>query len=588
MKARETDVNLETFYPNIRSMEDLVATPEFAAMNPPHRLVVIDAPVEKSVIVVSETTSRILEVPVGDAVLIKTEYDKATAVIVEVDPEISDGSVGMNYIDRENILVQIGDSAIVEKIEQIQSAEKVLINPMKDTLGDFSGSIWDDLLQPYFIKRERLLVNGDRFLCHDPTSDSTSTVEFKVLDVAPSGIVRVEPRTVIFYEGGTRRHQSERKLMHIRRGGDLLHTLAPEILLLAFDELPISTCLLLRQPRHCGALHDFNKTRFSASTYLKQHLNCGEELLQAMAESDMHLLGLGALGLFSPEHVKQIPSWCFVAPWGRRRRQHFMKFMERNGVVWDNGIETFWKRLLRGQNTTVSKRFVNRACYLTSPFDEIKSEFNKTSHQWVLLEWTTDGFHWSYRTDRPNNVRKWEILHGQLVGGHRIEMLYSNDRETDYRDLLLQLPLSALQCSINGYGAIHMYGNATAAGICYRWRQNNRPEVDIECSLVRSEDLLQGMEFRVCHEPRTREIFDADATVIEAEKPATWSSENWGTAMRQSCQIIWTQELRRTNLLKTSRGFVASGPDARTYHLFRSRLLPEEVDEDYLLEHGLM
>ena len=460
-------------------------------MNPPHRLVVINAPVKNSVIVVSETTSRILEVSVGDAVLIKTEYDKATAVIVEVDPEISDGSVGMNYIDRENILVQVGDNAIIEKIEQIRSAEKVAICPMDDTLSDFTGSILDDLLQPYFIKRERLLVEGDRFLCNDSTSVSTSTFEFKVSSVTPPGIVRVEAKTSFSYADEPYRHQCERKLKHIRREGDLLHTLAPEMLLLVFGAMSMSNCVLLRQPRHHGALHDFNKTRFSASMYLKRHLNCGEDLLKAMAESDVHLLGFGALGLFSPEHVKQIPSWCFVAPWGRRRRQHFMKFLERIGGTWDDGRETFWKRLQRRQNFAVSKRFFNIACAGSSPLDKIKSEFNETSYQWIIFEWS-DCFRWSYSMARPKNFRRWEILHGQLTGGHRIEMLYSDDRETDHRDFISELPLSALQCSINGYGAMHMYGNATAAATCYTWRHNNQSEIDSECSLVSGKDSRSG------------------------------------------------------------------------------------------------
>ena len=237
-----------------------------------------------------------------------------------------------------------------------------------------------------------------------------------------------------------------------------------------------------------------------------------------------------------------------------------MKFMERQGVVWDDCHEIFRKQVERKRQFTISVKFFNRVFPepTHTAFGDIMSKLDQSSGPWLTFKWTGSTVQFLSSVDRPYTPHKWEALRGRFKGdkGRRIEMLYSNDEDADYRDLLSQLPLSALQCFISAFGAVHMYGNAMAEGRSYEWTGNNPPDVSDACNLTCGKDILRGISFRSCDAPRTREAYDTDSTFVRADRPAEWLTEYWEMAMRNSCQIIWTEEREKTNLLKTTRGFL--------------------------------
>lgn len=164
-----------------------------------------------------------------------------------------------------------------------------------------------------------------------------------------------------------------------------------------------------------------------------------------------------------------------------------MKFMERKGVRWDGCGEIFRNRAARRQQITMSKDFFN--WFFPDPTDQvlkdIKKRFNESPSLWLIIKWTDDKVNYLVSEDRHFSSNKWEILHGRLQGDTElhIEMLYSSDKLMDYRDLVTQLPVSAHQCFISGFGAVHMYGKATAGGTFYEWTDNKSSEFGDESCL---------------------------------------------------------------------------------------------------------
>ena len=104
--------------------------------------------------------------------------------------------IRMNEVAGKNLRVRLGDTVSVHACGDVYG-RCVRILPLDDTIGVFTGNLFDTYLAPYFHETFRPVRQGDVFAVR--AGFSPRPVEFKVVGVDPGEWCIVAPDTVIQY-----------------------------------------------------------------------------------------------------------------------------------------------------------------------------------------------------------------------------------------------------------------------------------------------------------------------------------------------------------------------------------------------------
>jgi transitional endoplasmic reticulum ATPase len=161
---------------------------------------------DNSVVILSSKRMEELGLFKGDTVLLKGKKNRTTVCIVLGENEgCDDNSIRMNKCVRKNLRVKLGDFVHISQFDDIQSAKKVHILPLDDTIEGLTGNIFEIFLKPYFLDAYRPVTKGDLFVIHK----AMRSVEFKVVDIEQSQYGLVTPDTEIFCEGESVKREDE-------------------------------------------------------------------------------------------------------------------------------------------------------------------------------------------------------------------------------------------------------------------------------------------------------------------------------------------------------------------------------------------
>jgi transitional endoplasmic reticulum ATPase len=161
---------------------------------------------DNSVVIISSKRMEELELFKGDTVLLKGKKNRSTVCIVlGEDTECDDNFIRMNKCVRKNLRVKLGDFIHISQFDDIQSATKVHILPIDDTIEGLTGNIFEIFLKPYFLDAYRPLTKGDLFIIHK----AMRSVEFKVVNMEPGQYGLITSDTEIFCEGEPVKREDE-------------------------------------------------------------------------------------------------------------------------------------------------------------------------------------------------------------------------------------------------------------------------------------------------------------------------------------------------------------------------------------------
>ncbi len=161
---------------------------------------------DNSIITLSNKKMEELNLFRGDTVLLKGKKNRTTVCIaLGEDTGTDDNSVRLNKCVRKNLRVKLGDYIHITQFDEIQSAKKVHILPLDDTIEGITGNLFEVYLKPYFLDAYRPVSKGDLFLIHK----AMRSVEFKVVGIEPNQYGLVTPDTEIFCEGEPVKREDE-------------------------------------------------------------------------------------------------------------------------------------------------------------------------------------------------------------------------------------------------------------------------------------------------------------------------------------------------------------------------------------------
>ncbi|GLT25042.1 hypothetical protein SLA2020_001960 [Shorea laevis] len=174
----------------------------------PNRLLVDEATTDdNSAISLNPKTMELLQIFHGDAVLLKGKKRRSTVCIAFPNEAVEEHEVHMNKVVRSNLKVRLGDIVTVQLLPEIESAKRVHILPLDDTIEGITGNLFDAYLKTYFVGNYRPVKKGDLFIVRG----AMRSVEFKVLETDPEDYCVVTPETEIFWEGEAIKREDEER-----------------------------------------------------------------------------------------------------------------------------------------------------------------------------------------------------------------------------------------------------------------------------------------------------------------------------------------------------------------------------------------
>ncbi len=161
---------------------------------------------DNSIVTLSNKKMEELGLFRGDTVLLKGKKNRTTVCIaLGEDDGIDENSIRINKCVRKNLRVKLGDYIYISQFDEIQTAKKVHILPLDDTIEGITGNLFEVYLKPYFLDAYRPVSKGDLYLIHK----AMRSVEFKVVGIEPNQYGLVTPDTEIFCEGEPVKREDE-------------------------------------------------------------------------------------------------------------------------------------------------------------------------------------------------------------------------------------------------------------------------------------------------------------------------------------------------------------------------------------------
>lgn len=191
---------------------------------------------------------------------------------------------------------------------------------------------------------------------------------------------------------------------------------------------------------------------------------------------------------------------------------------------------------------------------------------------------------------------RWVVIQGRMATGgveRTVELIVPGDEEA-VQEYLAELPSTAIQCFINGAGAVHLYGMLAGRRAQYVWEDGTVKGTAREGQWIRDIHLgeFEDVRFSECSPPETvsrgssggsltRDSSDSRAIFLSNEPRSSSPGDDQHEALPASCQLTWWQLRDRIAIYRIGNhtaALVESDDEGYT--------LPDEIDE-YLAEHGL-
>lgn len=160
---------------------------------------------DNSVVTLTNKKMEELNLFKGDTVLLKGKKNRSTVCIVLNNDNGEDNSIRMNKCIRKNLRIKLGEFIHISQYEELNSAKKVHILPIDDTVEGITGNLFDVYLKSYFLDAYRPVSKGDLFIIHK----AMRSIEFKVINIEPESYGLVTPDTEIFCEGTPVKREDE-------------------------------------------------------------------------------------------------------------------------------------------------------------------------------------------------------------------------------------------------------------------------------------------------------------------------------------------------------------------------------------------
>nr|BAD91025.1 valosin containing protein-2 [Eisenia fetida]BAF62456.1 valosine containing peptide-2 [Eisenia fetida] len=183
----------------------------------PNRLFVEPSTSDDDCSIVNLTKKKMNELQMGKGDYIQLcgkRRHQTVCILLPDDSLKSDGDVRISKHTRGNLRVKLGDVISVRIYRGIKYAVNVQVLPIADTLGNFTGNLFDLCLKPYFLNAYRPLTKGDIFAVKGVTGVTAGLIDFKVIHVDPAPSSIVGPQTTVFWQGRAIARQTEESYLN--------------------------------------------------------------------------------------------------------------------------------------------------------------------------------------------------------------------------------------------------------------------------------------------------------------------------------------------------------------------------------------
>lgn len=390
-----------------------------------------------------------------------------------------------------------------------------------------------------------------------------------------------------------------------------------------FDKLSIHDCKSIltaykELPHEYQRIEGIYEKRVCLKRYFSCNLFDGAKIMKLLAESDSYLTGSRAIEYFTPGVIGNNSDWNFMLSASVNKRCHFMKSMEQYGVTWKTATESFLEKINKGSLSITIKHseltiviVESRKMNLTDfhkiaigEFKKIHSKISPSEHIDKTLFFHgiigTDSFKYRDITDDidEDDFTNMIVMEGKMIHKGKeitIDISYVNDQHYTIVNALHDFCLSAQQCFISGFGALHMYGKLMSSGVSYKW---NREGFEIHPSNhAKNNGLIHKHTIRGCqiklrsyHEMsmiNQRSYNDNESTYIPHDNELRWNENMWKLMQMRSCYMQWYENGFDTYFQYTKYSNYFSMHFMDKCDEFRQSLIMP-LDESYMRKHATL
>jgi hypothetical protein len=404
-----------------------------------------------------------------------------------------------------------------------------------------------------------------------------------------------------------------------------LSSLPNELLQEIFDDLPITDCQSIRDAHakttRKGDFEDVYDDRVSLHRYFT---NCGldgKQMVNILANSHTFMIGSRALEFFVPQSATSQSDWNFFMEYCPIMIYQFMKSMEKMGVVWDDLAERIYRRILedrkdvcatpiqlRDAAKTLRERYGNFDDQATTTLEDMIEIMNdaeiRDGGNRRMVVWYDEDEMLNFDPVNNHEAHQYANSRDQLSGKITIDgeelpitLSFSNEHHNKYRLMafLHRFPLSIMQCTITGFGAVHLYGKEACKKLSYRWEApsfSQNHEKGPESRKAITSYLDRGFDIRYQpwtknHLQNTRQSSDNRCIQILSPVNDDWDIDLWKEMQHQYLDIAWSEMCMDTvHIPNPDSGNLPKELSEMMYEIENTFLL--KLDNEYLQFYGVI
>lgn len=403
-----------------------------------------------------------------------------------------------------------------------------------------------------------------------------------------------------------------------------------ELLQQIFDYLPIADCQSIRDAySNTSKSGDFNKVydeRVSLERYFRNSGFNGKKMMKILADCHALIAGPRALEYFVPGSTNGETKWDLVVSKSLRERYNLMIRMEQLGVKWESLSDLIKRKLVLKNGCLVSrvddirKALEKLRPEYTHEAQDTISSFYQTTFEDIVTE--VNNFPMKFDNHSPNSMvhlyyDDTETINSSLV--NRISPNSCNNQKSDIhgiielngacstiilsfinrsRDNIVEFlhnePISANQCVLTGFGAVHLYGKAASQKVSYRWDRLSPYNFDMESRLEDRRSIKECMDrgFTVkykssSNDSTTNLMNSGEEQSIRVMSPNNvgWDDEHFRSMQTIYLNLYWTESQLCTQSKRLlDHPNIYTGLIEEIHKSAIKRL--KELDMDYLIVHG--
>jgi hypothetical protein len=404
-----------------------------------------------------------------------------------------------------------------------------------------------------------------------------------------------------------------------------LSSLPNELLQEIFDDLPITDCQSIRDAHakttRKGDFENIYNDRVSLHRYFTNHGLDGKKMVNILANSHAFIIGSRALEFFVPESIASESDWNFFMEYSPPMIYEFMTSMEKMGVVWNSLDRRIYIRMIYDCKDICARpnEMINAIETLRQKYDGLDPETEDLIHTMQYLTESitsySDGSGWIklwYNDDGSieGSIIPEDQLHthtdeqddvfGRItIDGIQFNVTLSFSEQYQGKGRLMQFlhkfPLSILQCTISGFGAIHLYGKEACKQMSYKWEAPSFGQIVEKGSRARELVVLyldRGFDIR--YQPwKKSQVHTARSSnengCIRILCPAyhNWDTDFWKEMQHQYLDIKWAEMCTDTIHIPNPDSGNLPKELSEMMHKFES-VLSLKLNTEYLQSYGVM